>query len=367
MELLTIHNHHIIIYSKDSSKINGNFAKKTDAFFKGIYSIESKNSVRKFIQHYKPDIVQIQNLYPLISPSILSVIHDAGIPIVMRLSNYRLVCPNGLLLSHREFCTRCRGGREWWCILKNCEGEIPKSFGYAIRNWVARIFKFYVNNVTVYYAQTDFQRNFMIREGFPEDRIDVIPNMVYVNKNADTILGEKVLFVGRLSTEKGVDVFLDAASKFPDIPFSMAGDNPLMPDLKYNRPSNLEVLGFVNKEELNHHYSTARFIVVPSIWYEGFPNVILEAMKHNKPVICSRIGGLPEIVDDGKTGLLFEPDNVDDLVSKIRFLHNRPELCTKMGQAGRQKVMNEYSPEKYYERLMTVYEKAIGIQRTMSL
>jgi glycosyltransferase involved in cell wall biosynthesis len=369
MGLLRSHNHEVDFYFENSSKIKENLADKCVAFIRGFYSIESRKSIINAIHGFKPDIVQIQNLYPLISPSILSEINNEGIPIVMRLANYRLACPNGLLLSRGQLCTKCAGGREWWCVFNNCENDIFKSFGYAARNFVARIFQLYRKNVTAYYAQTEFQRNFLINEGISNKLFDVIPNMVDpLNHNSFGIgIGSKVVFAGRLSPEKGIASYFKTASKFPAIPFSMAGDFSRMSEVLSNAPPNVELLGHLDKKGLEHFYSNARFIVVPSIWYEGFPSVIIEAMLHNKPVICSRIGGLPEIVDEGETGLLFEPGNVKDLTSKIRLLYQDPELCLKMGKAGREKVLNEYSPDKYYERLMNIYQKAIKINQTASL
>jgi glycosyltransferase involved in cell wall biosynthesis len=366
MELLRSHNHEVDFYSENSSNIKENLADKCAAFTKGIYSIESRISIKNVIHSFKPNVVQIQNLYPLISPSILPEIRNAGIPIVMRVANYRLVCPNGLLLSHGKLCSKCTGGREWWCAFKNCENDIFKSFGYAARNVLARIFKFYQKNVTAYYAQTEFQRNFMINEGISNKLFEVIPNMVEPLVSNNTEIGSNVSFAGRLSLEKGVSSFKDAASDCPDIPFTMAGNVSRMPEVLSNKPPNLELLGQLNKRELDRFYSEARIIVVPSLWYEGFPSVIIEAMLHNRPVICSRIGGLPEIVDEGKTGLLFEPGNVKDLTSKIRLLYHEPELCMKMGEAGREKVLHEYSPDKYYERLMSIYQKALKINKTTS-
>ena len=134
-----------------------------------------------------------------------------------------------------------------------------------------------------------------------------------------------------------------------------------MPELASDSMSNVEFMGHLDKDTLNHFYNKCRIFIMPSIWYEGFPGVLIEAMRHGKPVICSNIGGLSEIVEDGKTGLLFEPGNSKDLAEKINYLYAKPELCKEMGQAGRRKVLDEYSPRKYYEQLMTVYHKAKGL------
>jgi glycosyltransferase involved in cell wall biosynthesis len=154
---------------------------------------------------------------------------------------------------------------------------------------------------------------------------------------------------------------MKAADENIPIPFKVAGAYHRLPELPHLAPSNFEFLGHLNSGKLKSFYASCRLIVLPSIGFEAFPIVLVEAMLNGKPVVCSRIGGLPEIVEDGVTGLLFEPGNAKDLADKIRYLWDRPDLCTKMGRAGREKAMREYSPDKYYERLMTAYRKAISL------
>ena len=134
-----------------------------------------------------------------------------------------------------------------------------------------------------------------------------------------------------------------------------------MPALLDGAPPNIEFLGHVSGNRLHDFYTSARMLVLPSKWFEGLPIVAVEAMMRAKVVVCSRMGGLPEVVDEGVTGLLFESGNAEELAGKIRYLWERPELCRAMGEAGRQKALTEYSPEKYYERLMAVYDKAIQL------
>jgi glycosyltransferase involved in cell wall biosynthesis len=180
---------------------------------------------------------------------------------------------------------------------------------------------------------------------------------------AEAAPGDYVAYVGRISPEKGVTHLLAAARSLSDIPFKAAGGYDRMPHLPGEAPDNVEFLGQLGAERLSGFYSQARMLVLPSTCFEGFPMTIAEAMVHGKPVICSQIGGLPEIVDDGVTGLLFDAGNVEDLVEKIRYLWDRPDVCRKMGHVGREMALREYSPEKHYERLMAVYEKALDLSR----
>lgn len=360
INLLRHNNHEVQTFFKDSAEIGDGFLNKANSFFNGIYSLSARREILKVLDQFRPDCVQIQNLFPLISPSILALIKSRGIPIVMRCSNFRLICPNGLFLSKDQLCEKCHGGHEYWCVLKNCENNIFKSVGYALRNYVARKLKLYTENISLYIAQTEFQKRYLINENVPSERIVVIPNMssdtnISVNNN----LGDYIGYVGRISPEKGISTLINAAIECNHISFKLAGNYGRMPHLGKHKPENLDLVGHVASPALHNFYNNSRIIVLPSICYEGFPGVLIEAMIHGKPIICSRIGGLSEIVDDGITGLLFEPGNINDLVNKIKYLWARPVVCSKMGHNGREKALREYSEDKYYERLMTVYKRAI--------
>jgi len=352
----------VITFERRSEDIARLVMGRFRAFTNGVYNSSAKNSIRKQLAECRPDVVHIHNLFPLISPAVLPECRRAGVPVVMTVHNYRLVCPNGLHMIDGRVCEKCKGGKEYWCVLRNCEGSLGKSLGYALRNYVARIRRYYLDNVSAYAALTEFQRQRMTTEGFPADRISVVPNMCMPNGfQPSNGLGDHVGYVGRLSPEKGVSDLLVAARMLSRVPFRAAGSLDRMPALPGQASANLQFVGHLEQEALDRFYIASRMIVVPSTWYEGFPNVIVQAMMMGKPVVCSRIGGLPEIVDDGVTGLLFEPGNAADLAEKIRYLWDRPDLCRQMGQAGREKALHTYSPEKYYERLMAVYEKAIEL------
>ena len=365
--LLHERGHQVNCLFEESLPPSVGFRAKGKAFFSGIYSLESVRKVKDWLRTFQPDLVQVQNLYPSLSPWVLPAIRQEGIPVVMRCANYRLVCPNGLLMSHGQVCERCMGGREYWCALRNCEGSLPKSLGYALRNFVARTRRLYLDNVTLYYAQTGFQKRKLAEGGFPAERIEVIPNMVNTAKlYRDMQIGHYVAFAGRGSPEKGVATLLEAARSLPNIPFQLAGDFWRMPEVEKGKAANVELLGHLNGSRLDGFFRSCSLLVLPSNCYEGFPGAIIEAMLQGRAVICSRIGGLPEIVDDGVTGLLFEPGDAADLAAKLEWLWGRPDLSTKMGKAGRDKVLREYSPASYYERLMQVYHRALELHGTLT-
>ena len=135
-----------------------------------------------------------------------------------------------------------------------------------------------------------------------------------------------------------------------------------MPEIVKTLAANARFTGNLNRGQLIGFYRNARFLVTPSECFEVNPNVVLEVMSHALPVIGSRIGGVPEIVDDGATGLLFEPGNAEALAENMKLLWENPDLCRQMGQAGREKAIREYSEDVYYDRLIAVYRKAIQLK-----
>lgn len=358
--LLQAHGHEVSWFRRSSAGLHQSPLRQVQAFLAGIHNPRSAKTLAARLDEFPPDIVQVQNLYPWISTSIFAPIRQRHIPVVMRCPNYRIFCPNGRHLINGRVCNCCAGfGHELWCMIHNCEGRWLKSLGYATRNAWARLSGRILSGVDVFIVQSEFQRQLFAARGISADRIEVVPGMApAVAESSEVPAGEGVAFVGRISPEKGIETFVKAAQTIPDVPFTVAGDDGAMPGLRDASPINVQWRGFLPREPLGELYRRSRIIVVPSRWYEGFPNVIVQAMMMGRPVICSSIGGLPEIVDDGNTGLLFETDDASDLARKIRYLHDRPDLCRKMGAAGRRKALQHYSPEACYRHLMSAYDKA---------
>ena len=364
--LLTEHGHEVVQFSRNSADIIGMRYGNVRAFFSGIYSPSVAREFKACLAQEKPDIVHIQNVYPLISPSVFAISRQASIPVVFRCANYRMFCPNGLLYSRGEICERCVGGREYWCVLRNCMKPMPKSIGYAVRNAYARVSGLITKNTTMYYMPSEFQKQKFVAWGIPSDRIAVIPNFITAPERPGGTgkLGEYVAYAGGISPYKGFPSLLLAAQKCHDIPFRVAGCLRPPPKVGYDIPSNMMFLGRLARDDMATFYANARMVIMPSTCYETFGMVIVEAMIEGRPVVASRISGIPGIVDEDSTGLLYEPGNSDELAGKIRRLWNDAHLCRTMGQAGREKALREYSPERYYQRLMAVYQKAMRQELT---
>ena len=354
----------VSVFALDSQKLAKNLKGKVHAFFSSFYSLSSRNMMRSLIKSVSPDIVHLHNIYPFVSPSILPECKRSGIPMVMSIHSHLLTCPTYYHLKNGKICEKCIGGNEYWCVLKNCRDNIFESLSYALRSAAARKLEVFKKNITLFIALTDFSKKRLVKSGLPEDRIVVLPNMTTIPcSGIDPSTGEYIAFVGRFSHEKGIDTLLTSIGGLPQLSLRLAGDWSFMPKLVHMKPKNAEFMGFLNRSQLVGFYRKARFLVIPSKCFEVCPLVISEAMSHGLPVIASRIGGLPELVEDGITGLLFEPGNSEELAEKMKLLWENQDLCRQMGQAGREKAIREYSDDIYHKRLIEVYDKAIWMQK----
>lgn len=295
-------------------------------FFSGIYSRSGVRMMRRAIRSFRPDVVHIHNLYPFISPAALFECKRADIPVIMTVHNYRLICPTGLFLRNGKPCEECLiKGNENGCIRYNCEGNRFRSLGYALRNRVARKRGSYLKNVDYYCCLTQFQKEKLAAAGFPEDRIFVFPNyMNMASRSVEAGLEGKnfVGYVGRLSEEKGFDLLVEVARRHPEIQFRFAGvkrENETIVQLP-----NVEYCGQLGKEALTKFYEDARFVVIPSRCYEGFPLVIPEAYSKGVPCVVPNHGPFPELIHNGNKycGRTFVPSDVDDLEKQVISLWN---------------------------------------------
>ena len=320
---------------------------KIRGFVSGIYCPGGVKAMREAIRRESPDVVNVHNLYPFISPAALRECRKAGIPVVMTVHNFRIMCPTGLFMRDNSPCEVClERGDEWACVKYNCEHSRLKSIGYAVRNAVARTGRYYRDCVDMFACITDFQRRKLIQAGFPPEKIVVIPNSMDVPPLTDCEAGNYVAYSGRISREKGVDMIIEAARRHPDIPFKLAGavrDTDLVADL----PSNVELTGYLSGEKLRDFYANARFFVMASRWYEGFPMTILEAARFVKPMVAPDHGGFTEIIGrgDDAIGMLFAPGNIDSFDEMVASLWGDLIKTQLLGAKSYVKLQKQYSTE----------------------
>ena len=337
--------HQVSVYRKTTEGVRGTVWGNLKGLLQGFYSPPAVKDINRIMKTDKPDVVIIHNLYPYISPAILSRIKKANVPIVMTIHNYRLMCPTGLFMRNSLPCELCLGGREWNCIKHNCENSYSKSWGYAARNRYARVTKAYINHVDSYACITQFQIQKLTQAGYDKNKMRHIPNFLEKPEEPTYSLGDYVAVCGRLSKEKGIDLILEAAARTPTIRYVFAGTQRTEEPVATPRPDNCLFAGHLSGEQLAVFYKNARFLVIASRCYEGFPMTILEAASYGKPAVAPNHGGFTEIIgtSENAIGKLFRPNDASDLQKNIIELWNHPETIEKLGKKAFEKWNAEYS------------------------
>jgi len=223
-----------------------------------------------------------------------------------------------------------------------------------------------MEKVDMYIAAAEFTRQKYLQRGIPQKKIVLKPH--FFSKDPGQRNGHKsyVLYVGRLSQEKGVNVLIEAWKSLKNIPLKIIGHGDQWNALRELAKNNsaIEFLGHVSQVECEKYLKEAYFLIIPSLCYENFPRVLVEAYAHGLPVIASRLGSLAELIVDGKTGLLFEPGDAQDLARKVRFLMDDENKRLAMEREARLEYEQKYTPERNYKQLMAIYKKAIEVART---
>lgn len=322
----------------------------------GIYNPVARRQLSAQLKAHRPDVVHVHNLYPWISPSALVAARDAGIPVVMTVHHYGLTCP--VLTHYRDGapCIDCPTHGVSRCVQNNCRNSPGQSTLYAMRSAVAQKMRWFRDDVSTYIALSDFAKRQLVSAGFAAERIVVRPNMVNVSPALpDPAPGTYAGYVGRVTVEKGIDLLCEAG-EIAGLPIRIAGDATQWRDSASSHKVTYE--GVLQGAQLDAFYRGARFIVVPSRWWEVCPLVVLEAMNLGIPVIAARIGGLPEMVVDEVTGLLFTAGDAHDLARQMLKLWHDPAMRQRFAWAGRQRVEEKYAPGPYIRDLLSIYSQA---------
>jgi glycosyltransferase involved in cell wall biosynthesis len=358
--------HEVMTVERDNGDIRG-VTGGLRAALDGLYSPRAGREMRELIDRERPDVAHFHNLYPQLSPAVVRACNEAGVPVVMSLHDYKLVCPTAQYFRDGAPCHRCSGGREYHCVLANCRGSLLESTAYAARTALARRAGWLTRGVDRFVACSDFVRGRYVGEGFPAERIVVIPNLSDMPARLPPRpQGGYAAFVGRISPEKGIRTLLDAA-RISGIPVRVAGAGTgalTLTEMTAPAAANVEFVGPLGRAEVAAFLAGARFLVVPSLFEEPFGIVAAEAMGQGVPVIAARSGGLPEVVEDGETGLLVPPGDVAALAERMRLLWNDPALALELGRQGREKALREYEKGIYCTRLERVYESILSSRST---
>ena len=333
-----------------------------------FFNCHAYDCVRNLCESERPQILQGFGVTKHLSASVFKAAKDSGVQTIMRLSDYALLCPNSTALDGNgnvclDFECFSKGGLR--CIRTKCvKSSLLASFVGLCDTKGNKFLNLYKKYVDHWIAPSKFIRDIFIqRYNIPEDKITHLP-IFYDSSHCDVISENDgyILYAGRIDKEKGIKTLLSAVETNTNNKVKIAGDGPLSDEIASivkEKKLNVELLGFQDFNSLKNLIKKSMFLVVPSEWYENSPNIALEAFAYGKPVIGSRIGGIPELVRDNETGLTFESGNVDDLREKISYMINNPEKVIEMGKNARKFVEQELNAEKHYEKLMEIYQSVI--------
>jgi glycosyltransferase involved in cell wall biosynthesis len=331
-----------------------------------IWSSKSRREFLALLDAERPDLVHIHNTFMVISPSIYSACTARDVPVVQTLHNFRLLCPAANFFRDGSICEACVDHTLLPSIQHGCyRNSRGATAGVATMLAFHRALDTWRTSVSRFIALTEFARNKFIRSGFSPNSFVVKPNFADRDPGERAQPGDYAVFVGRLDGPKGVRVLLDAWKKLPvQYPLQIVGDGPeraaMEAQVRELQLSEIAFRGRLSRAETIEIVKGARFVIAPSLWYEGFPMCIVESFSCGTPVLCSRLGALSEIVEDHSTGLHFNPGDAQDMASTIEWAWNHPPDLVKMGHAARAKYESAYTPQRNYALLMEIYEQALA-------
>ena len=334
--------------------------------FRIIHDHVAASRLDAFLSRHPADVAHVHRIYHHLTPSVLPVLRRRGIPVVMSVRDYRLLCPAKLFLRDGRTCRRCQPHRYWNCLLGNCGGDRPASAAVALETFLQRFFRRYVQNVDFFLCPSQFMADAMREDAVPANKIRWIPHPVAAPASPAEAAqrDDVILYVGRLSAEKGLDLMLDVAEALPDARVNIVGDGPMRQWLADQAGSrglkNVTMTGHVPNEQLGRHYCQAAVVVVPSRCFENSPYAMLEAMLAGRCVVAPAHGPIGEWIRDGQTGRLFRPGDREDLVRVVGEALSDRAGRDRIARAGRQLVRDRHDPDRAVGRLIDVYEEALG-------
>jgi glycosyltransferase involved in cell wall biosynthesis len=329
-----------------------------------IFSLEARRKIRALISRAPPAVAHAHNVYHHISPSIFEVLKAEGVPIVMTAHDLKLACPAYKMLNQGRVCERCRGGQIYNVLLRRCVKDSVVLSGLVfLETLIHRSFGLYRDTVDRLVTPSRFYRDKLVEWGWDASRIAYIPNCIDANQFTPcSDESNYFVYAGRLAPEKGLATLVRAAALSRQR-LVLAGTGPeeaALRRLTLELGADVVFAGYLDKPELRRLIGEARALVLPSEWYENAPVSVLEAYALGRPVIGTRIGGIPELVVHDETGILVEPGSVAMLAGALAGMANLPRTARdRLGAAGRDWVGREFSPGKYRDRTMELYDAVI--------
>jgi glycosyltransferase involved in cell wall biosynthesis len=364
IDLLRNKGHEVVISELNNNAINKySILQKLKLPFRVIWSRDFYKQVRSIIIKENPDIAHVHNTFFLMSPSVYYACRDEKVPVVQTLHNYRFLCPLGTLYRNGKICREC--------LDKNLLMSIKYKCGSKSKLWTLAmlcILKFHYRKHTfkkfidTYIALTDFSKQQFVNGGFDGEKIKVKPNFMNFDPTVSSERERYILYVGRLSPEKGTDILLEAWKKLDYLPLKLIGTGISYKELQSyvkKHSLNIEILGKKPHHEVMDYIKKSLILVLPSRCNENFPLTLVEAFACGTPVIASRTGALAEIIEHGKTGLLFDPGSPGDLAEKVKLVYQNTKMAEAMSKNARYEYESKYTAQRNYEMLMSIYEGTI--------
>ncbi len=336
---------------------------------RATYSLEARSKALKLIDAVKPDIAYLHNIYNYMSPSLIHACAKRRIPVVMRVPDFNLMCAELHFLCDGRVCTEClehgyKRALRYRCLKGSLAATVARVTSMYVHKWL-HIY----DKVDLFITPSSCQREMMITAGYGSDKIVHLPSFYprRVEPTREPAEDDYILYVGRLAPEKGVDTLIRAMTMVgddvrliiagADVDGTRASLEQLVEDMNLD---NVQFVGFQERPALDELIRRCLFTVMPSRCYDNCPMGTLESFAHNKPVVGSNIGGIPEQIADG-CGLLFEPDDPQHLAKQMQLLLSSAELRRQMGRAAGDRAAKHYAPKVHCDRLLNLFRELIEV------
>jgi glycosyltransferase involved in cell wall biosynthesis len=335
---------------------------KAAAIGRLMYSRSAARGIGAAIDEFRPDVVHAHNVYHQLSPSVLQPVRRRGIPTVMTLHDYKLACPTYLFLDKGRICEACLGGKFRHAVLRRCkDGSLGASAVNAVEMRLHTTLGLYAA-IDRFACPSRFILHKMREAGVFPERMRLVPSFIDTTRiQPKDRPGGGIVYVGRIAQEKGVDVLIRAAAGL-DVPVDILGDGPEAAEYRTladaTGASNVRFHGLVPRDRVIEALRKAAVCAFPARSYENLPLAVLEAFASGVPVVASRLGGVPELIDPGVDGELVTPEDPVALATALGALVGDPDRALRMGAAGRRKVEARFSPEDHLDRLDALYDEA---------
>lgn len=378
-KLLKEHGHEVAFFSmQDDKNIETDckeyFVENSDMNSKNvfkaldvIYSKKNKKAMEEALDDFKPDIVHLNNFQRQLSASIIGPIKKKKIPIVFTAHDLQAICPAIVMLDNeKNICEQCLNGKYINCIKKKCvKNSGLKSLLGAVEGKYYRNKKIYSKQIDKIITPSEFYKKKLEEDGISPDRIETLHNFIDIDDYNVKIEDEGyALYYGRIIKEKGVMNLLEAFKDIKNYKLYIAGTGPDEENVEQyiknnNMTEEVQLLGFLNSNDIKEYVRKARFIIVPSVWYENCPYSILETLAMGKPIIGSNLGGIPELVKNNETGMIYEYNNIEELKNKMQELFNNKDEASKFSKKAKEIAQKDFSKENYYNKIIGIYEELI--------